>query len=60
MARPIDRKSQDPAPGPLDCGAVLDKLIALAAGGGSGELSLRAAAELAAEIRDEIVQAARP
>jgi len=60
MARPIDRKSKYPAPSVPDCGATLDKLIALAAGGGSGELSLRAAAELAAEIRDEIVAASRP
>jgi hypothetical protein len=60
MARPIDRKSRGPAVSKPDCAAMLDKLIALATGGGSGELSLRAAAELAAEIRDEIAQAARP
>jgi hypothetical protein len=61
MARPIDRTSREaPAPDAFDCAALLDKLVALAAGGVSCELSLRAAAELAAEIRNEIVAAARP
>ena len=46
-----------PDPAQVKCAEILDKLLALSAGGASGELPLMAAAQLAAELSGELAVA---
>jgi hypothetical protein len=44
----------DPDPVQVKCAEILDKLLALSAGGSSGELPLAAAAQLASDLADDL------
>lgn len=45
---------QDPDPALVKCAEILDKLIALSAGGTSGELPLVAASQLASDLANDL------
>ncbi|MBI3506961.1 MAG: hypothetical protein HY059_19155 [Proteobacteria bacterium] len=55
MTAPSGRNTPKPDAAQIKCTEVLDKLLALSNGGASGELSLVAASQLAADLANDLV-----